>query len=256
MRKAIAISVLVLFLTLMIYLALNLRPFGSPPNTEMDRYFIENAQRESSTNNVVTSIVFDYRGFDTLGEATVLFTAVAGTIAVLRSFRRKEHVKVINLPYLDRDMSVVVRTVSNIVAPIILTFGLYIILHGHLTPGGGFQGGAVIATGIALLIVANSPSKVKKMFSKSMLSAAESLGAIGFIGVAFLGIITATFFFNVFANAGFLFGNETPIGINYGDLNTGGTLPYMNIFVGIKVMAGLGAVALFLYLLAKEGEKE
>lgn len=255
MRKTLAAVVLVLFLTLMIYLALNLRPFGDPPVRDMDKYFIENAQRECSTNNVVTSIVFDYRGFDTLGEATVLFTAVAGTLAVLRSFRRMENIKVKELPYLDRDMSVIVRTISNIVAPIILTFGFYIILHGHLTPGGGFQGGAVIATGIALLIVANSPSKVKKMFSKSLLNAAESLGAIGFISVAFLGIMTATFFYNVFANSGFLFGNATESGVNYGDLNTGGTLPYMNIFVGIKVLAGLSAVALVLYLLAKEGEK-
>ncbi len=256
MRKGVAITIFFVFLALMCYLALQLHPFGEPPNKDMDQYFIDHAQEEVSANNVVTSIVFDYRGFDTLGEATVLFTAVAGTVAVLRSFRFKDKLAVKKLILMDKDMSVIVRTISNILAPIILTFGLYIILHGHLTPGGGFQGGAVIATGIALLIVANAPSKVKRMISKDLLNAAESLGALGFIGMAFLGLFSATFFFNAIANSGFLFGDKTPLGINYGNLNTGGTLPYMNIFVGIKVLAGLGAIVLVLYLLAKGGEEE
>ncbi len=60
-----------------------LHPFGAPINAEMDDYFIANAQLESAANNVVTSIVFDYRGIDTLGEATVLFTAVTGVYLLL-----------------------------------------------------------------------------------------------------------------------------------------------------------------------------
>ena len=65
-----------------------LHPFGVPARDEMDRYFIENAQKEVAANNVVTSIVFDYRGFDTLGEATVLLAAVVGVALVLRKVKR------------------------------------------------------------------------------------------------------------------------------------------------------------------------
>ncbi len=61
-----------------------LHPFGIPSASEMDAYFIGNAQKEVAANNVVTSIVFDYRGFDTLGEATVLLAAVVGVALVLR----------------------------------------------------------------------------------------------------------------------------------------------------------------------------
>jgi|Deesub1362B_J571_1020462.scaffolds.fasta_scaffold00111_51 multisubunit Na+/H+ antiporter MnhB subunit len=64
-----------------------LRPFGEPPRSEMDRYFIENAQTEVAANNVVTAIVFDYRGYDTLGEATVLFAAVVGVVLLLRKVK-------------------------------------------------------------------------------------------------------------------------------------------------------------------------
>jgi multisubunit Na+/H+ antiporter MnhB subunit len=64
-----------------------MRPFGEPPS-DMDDYIIEHAQNETGSNNAVTSVVFDYRGFDTLGEATILFTAVAGIILL---FRRLKH---------------------------------------------------------------------------------------------------------------------------------------------------------------------
>lgn len=79
-----------LFFSLMLIWGLTLiHPFGEPSQSDMDMYFIENAQRECAANNVVTSIVFDYRGFDTLGEATVLFTAVIGVSAVFRGVVKK-----------------------------------------------------------------------------------------------------------------------------------------------------------------------
>ncbi len=68
----------------MVLAAIGMRPFGEPAISNMDDYFIENAQAETAANNVVTTIVFDYRGFDTLGEGTVLFTAVVGIVALFR----------------------------------------------------------------------------------------------------------------------------------------------------------------------------
>jgi len=77
MRKILSIIAIILFGVFLSLLAIDLT-FGVPENTRMDDYFIKNGQEQSATNNSVTTIVFDYRGFDTLGESTVLFTAVIG----------------------------------------------------------------------------------------------------------------------------------------------------------------------------------
>lgn len=149
----------------------------------------------------------------------------------------------------------IIKTTTRILTPLILVFGLYIILHGHLTPGGGFQGGAVVASGLVLLIVAHEHKKVKELFERAPLSQLESIGALGFLGTGLLGLAGYTFFKNVIANSGFLFGGRTPVGINPGYLNTGGTLAYMNIFVGMKVLAGLTSIILVFFLILKGGEK-
>lgn len=84
MKKTYFVIAFIFFISFMILAAVGMRPFGEPTNSEMDDYFIENAQAETAANNVVTTIVFDYRGFDTLGEGTVLFTAVIGIVALFR----------------------------------------------------------------------------------------------------------------------------------------------------------------------------
>ena len=75
-------------------------------------------------------------------------------------------------------MSKIVRTGADILYPFVLIFGLYIVLHGHLTPGGGFQGGAVIATGVVLVIVANSYEAITGMLRKVVFKAQESIGLL------------------------------------------------------------------------------
>lgn len=87
MRRTAAAIFLGIIIAFLIAAALLIHPFGYPPS-QMDDYIIENAQSETGTNNVVTSVVFDYRGFDTLGEATILFTAVTGVVMLFR--KRKE----------------------------------------------------------------------------------------------------------------------------------------------------------------------
>jgi multisubunit Na+/H+ antiporter MnhB subunit len=84
MKKIIFGIAFIVFFSFLVISAINMRPFGSPTFSEMDDYFIKNAQSEAGANNVVTSIVFDYRGFDTLGEATVLFTTIVGIVALFR----------------------------------------------------------------------------------------------------------------------------------------------------------------------------
>jgi len=85
MSAVLSFSIVAIFL---IFSALMIHPFGTPDKTEMDDNIITNAQTETGANNAVTSVVFDYRGFDTLGEATILFTAVAAVIMVFRRLNK------------------------------------------------------------------------------------------------------------------------------------------------------------------------
>jgi multicomponent Na+:H+ antiporter subunit B len=142
-------------------------------------------------------------------------------------------------------MSKIVKTMASIIFPFILIYGLYIIAHGHLTPGGGFQGGAVVASGLAMIIVAFGSVWTMGKIKEKNLSLLESLGAICFIVLALLGIVYGAVFFNNFlADTNFLFGVIPATGSTAANINTGGVLPLMNFAVGLKVIAGLFAIVL------------
>lgn len=151
-----------------------------------------------------------------------------------------------------KEMSKVVKTSTAIIFPLAILFGFYIIIHGHLTLGGGFQGGAIITTSIAMIIVAFGTKKSTEWFSESSFSLIESLGAMGFIGIGFLGIGVA-FLYNFLAGGNLLLG-KIPQGINAGYINSGGILLPLNIVIAMKVFAGLGAVVLVFGLIVG-GEK-
>jgi multicomponent Na+:H+ antiporter subunit B len=144
-------------------------------------------------------------------------------------------------------MSKIVRTAADILYPAILIFGLYIVAHGHLTPGGGFQGGAVIATGGSLVIAAYNYKEVTGWLKKNVLTGQEVTGLVGFIGVGLLALAFGqVFFFNYLMGSGSIFGMSVPYGINAGELNTAGTVPLMNFAVGIEIWGGLTVVILYL----------
>jgi multisubunit Na+/H+ antiporter MnhB subunit len=90
MRRVIGLVLLVAVVAFLVAGMLLIHPFGDPSPTDMDDYIIENAQNQTGSNSVVASVVFDYRGLDTLGEATILFTAVTGVLLLLRTLKRKE----------------------------------------------------------------------------------------------------------------------------------------------------------------------
>jgi multisubunit Na+/H+ antiporter MnhB subunit len=90
MRKVVGLIALLVLLGFLVWGVLLIHPFGYPSPSDMDDYMIDNAQEQTGNNNVVASVVFDYRGFDTLGEATILFTAVTGVLLLLRTLKRKE----------------------------------------------------------------------------------------------------------------------------------------------------------------------
>ncbi|TET40410.1 MAG: hypothetical protein E3J66_06900 [Dehalococcoidia bacterium] len=89
MRRIAAAVSLGVLIAILVAVAFLLHPFGNPPS-QMDDYMIQNSQNETGTNNVVAAVLFDYRGFDTLGEATVLFTAVTGVVMLFRAMKKKE----------------------------------------------------------------------------------------------------------------------------------------------------------------------
>lgn len=155
------------------------------------------------------------------------------------------------------EMSKIVRTVTRFLYAFILVYGFYIIVHGHLTPGGGFQGGAVVASGFALLLVAFGASAVGGRIKEILLSVSESFGALSFISLAFAGLGTV-FFYNFLQGSGNpVFGGNLPsLGSNPGAFNTSGTIALMNFAVGLKVLAGLGTVVVLMTLAVKEEREE
>jgi len=151
-------------------------------------------------------------------------------------------------------LSKIVRTVANQLILFILIFGLYVIAHGHLTPGGGFQGGAVVVSGVVMLLVAFGSQDLKKSLGERVLSIMESTGALIFAILGFAGLGTV-FFYNFLVGSP-IFGHIPPTGPNPGDFWTGGFIPLMNFAVGLKVIAGLSAVVLAIALFARGEEME
>lgn len=151
MRRAAVIAVLVLAAVPLLAAVAQLPPQGSPDNPTYSHIvprYLEHGAEEAGAENIVTDIILNYRGYDTNGEVTVIFTALIAVLAVLLVERTpRKGRKPSPIP-----VSPVVLFVIRVMAPFVLVFALYIILYGHVSPGGGFQGGTVIG---ALVIVAS-----------------------------------------------------------------------------------------------------
>ena len=173
-------------------------------------------------SNTVTSIVVNFRGFDTLGEVTVLFLSVT----VLGSLLYKKRHEVGERSVLFSSSSIVTAG-SKLLFPAIILLGVYVFIHGHLSPGGGFQGGVIVATGFLLMLLAYENYSV----SHTALSVVESLAGITFAGVGLLGFI----------NGGTFLENFLPSGV-LNNLFSGGVIPIIYIAVGFKVGAELTGV--------------
>ena len=126
-----------------------------------------------------------------------------------------------------RGLTLIVKTTASFLIGFITLFGLYIVLTGHLTPGGGFPGGVILAAGLLLVVLAFGADEVRAKLGHNLAVVWEGLGAIGFLAVALLGFIAGTFFAHFIPHvAGF-------------KLFTGGSIPLANLAIGIKVGAGL-----------------
>jgi len=180
--------------------------------------FKKSKDLEDGSANVVTSIVVNYRSFDTLGEVSVLFCAAIGVgilASMLKSKRRIEF-----------EEHKILRTSTGIALPLILLFGAYIFIHGHLSPGGGFPGGTTIALGVLLLMLSNNEFKVTDVAKHVEQSAGAGYVVIGLMGMAIGGVFLINFL---------------PTGV-VGNLFSAGVVPIVYTFIGFKVGAELSNV--------------
>jgi multicomponent Na+:H+ antiporter subunit B len=184
---------------------------------------------ERHITDVVTAVNFDYRSLDTMGEEFIFFAAVAGVLLLLgaQSDETPEHALDAATGRWVPPTSDAVRVLGlALVGPTIL-FGLYVVAHGHLTPGGGFQGGVVLATGVLLVYLAGEYQHLHGLYPDPAIEGAEAVGAAGYVAIGLAGLI---------AGGGFLV-NLGPLG-RTGQLNSAGTVPLLNLAVGAAVAAG------------------
>jgi multicomponent Na+:H+ antiporter subunit B len=143
----------------------------------------------------------------------------------------------------------IVRTAGRLIVPLIFIFGFYLVAHGHLTPGGGFQGGAVIATGVALILICYYYKDGMEKFSPAKnFKLIEAAGLLLYICTALAGLVVgSSFLFNWLNASGGLFGHAVAYGINAGDLFTAGVIPVLNFAIGIEVFGALSVVILYMF---------
>lgn len=158
------------FLVVMLLVAVSWLPtFGEadkPVNNEVSERYIENGLQETGAVNIVTGMILDYRAFDTLGESHVLFIATCTVLILLRLDRKEDMERFeANDRIHEPKNDVILQTVAKILVPPIFIFGIYVILAGHLGPGGGFSGGAVIGAGLILYLNAFGFEKTERFFT-------------------------------------------------------------------------------------------
>jgi multicomponent Na+:H+ antiporter subunit B len=190
----------------------------------------EVAVQESHATNVVAATTFDYRGFDTLGEEFILFAAVMGVALILRAQREEEEEPPEDEAQDRRpphDSDAVRELCLGLVAPAVL-FGLYVVAHGHLSPGGGFQGGVVLASAPLFMYLGGEYRGFRTVSPETLIEVGEGIGAGAYVVIGLLGLISGAAFMH----------NFLPLG-TVGELLSAGTILALNVAVGLAVAAGL-----------------
>jgi len=211
--RSLIISILISIMIILILGILNnIAPIAHSLGTEL----LSLNKSTTQSANAVTSVVTYFRGLDTLGEVTILFLAIFGISLSM------EHNPKLNILQQDNFL---LKTAIKVIFPLIVLFGFYIIIHGHLSPGGGFQGGVIIASGFLLQFLTHGDNF---NLNHKLLTLFETFSGVGFVVFGILGFILTSNFL----------GNFLPLG-QIGELFSGGILSIIYIFVGLKVAAEL-----------------
>ncbi len=225
-RKVFSILAVVLFVLMILPLVRQVAPFETL-SPVAETYAAEGPEALGAAN-LVTSVIVTYRGLDTLGEVTVLFIATAGIGFLLRREEEGERNPADAQEYPEetareapRECSEILCTGSRFLVPLLLLFGAYVFLHGHLTPGGGFQGGVVLASAMLLLMLSRSSFSL----NHSVVRILETVSGFGYVMIGVLGLVLA---------AGFLDNRLLPLG-EFGSLLSAGAIPVIYSLIGLKV---------------------
>ncbi len=183
---------------LVVYGAFGLPPFGeavAPIHQHVAPGYINDVIRETGVPNIVTAVLASYRGYDTFGEVTVVFTAGIGVLTLLQG-RLREHEKEILVGLMHEEA--IPRVVIKLILPFILLFGLYVFYHGELGPGGGFQAGVILAAGVILYGVIFGLTAARRVVPMRLLEIAIPLGVFLYGAVGIAGIIFGGNFLDYF----------------------------------------------------------
>ncbi|MEJ2394821.1 MAG: MnhB domain-containing protein [Candidatus Thiodiazotropha sp.] len=192
--------------------------FGAPPML-IGEAILANAPQDTGAANIVTSVVLAYRGIDTLGELSILFAAASGAGLILG----RRHTTAGTMT----EGGFVLRHGGAMLFPLLMVIGFYIILHGHLTPGGGFQGGVILAAAFFLPLLARPGARLHH----GMLSIIEGFAGASFILIGLVALAQGEAFLQPLL-----------IEDSIGQLVSAGTLPLLYIAVGLKVGAELASL--------------
>ncbi|MFF4112848.1 MnhB domain-containing protein [Streptomyces sp. NPDC001714] len=176
------------------------------------------------TANVISSVNFDQRAYDTLGEMSILFAAVLGCVVLLRQ-ARDEH----RSDPRPAEVALPVRRYALLVVPVALVTGLYVIAHGQLSPGGGFQGGVVAATALHLLYLGADYRALERVRPIGVFEVTDSLAACSYVVLGLAGVLAGT---------AFLANTLLPYG-TFNTLSSGGLVPLLNAAIGMEVASAV-----------------
>lgn len=207
MKKALVTALLILAAIPLLIGVAELPPHGdasTPVQTHISAYYLDNGLEEAGTPNIVTAVILNYRGLDTSYEVVVIFTALAAVMAVLKPVgtTAREQRPYEAHPDSENDSaaatpppaSVVVSFVVRLLAPFIAMFAVYVILNGHVSPGGGFQGGAILGgLFIGLSIVLGAPY-VRPLLPEAVAPWLRIAAPIAFVSTAVLGALLTGFY--------------------------------------------------------------
>lgn len=219
----------------------NLPAFGdadNPYNNQVSERYLEKSIEETGAVNAVTGMILDYRAFDTFGESCVLFIAAACVLILLRDDKTDTTAKAIQDEKFEPVSDTILQASAKILFPAILMFGIYILVNGHLSPGGGFSGGAIMGAGLILHVNAFGYKKTQRFFNE------KTYKRVTVCALSFYCIAKS---YSFFTGANHL-ESHIPLG-NAGDIISSGLILPLNICVGLVVACTMYAF----YTLFKKG---
>ena len=217
---------------------------SSPVNSYVSSYYLENSMKDTHVPNVVTTVLADYRSFDTMFETGVVFVAVIGIMAILRrsdSMAVKDREEVIP-PYSPPD-GFILRVATRMIVPFMQVFALYVIAHGHHSPGGGFQGGVILGASVILMALTGDLQEALKRLSEKWFIIFSAGGFFIFAAVGLLCLLYGGNFLDYSAYGpmieGIFHGEPSIMARYHGML-------WVEIGVGFTVMSAMFAIYSYL----------